>query len=61
MRVHEGIKYNCNYCSKSFVEKRALQNHLSQHTGHYRFTCDVCGKGFNTKINYDKHIENHMS
>ena len=60
MRVHEGLKYNCQYCPKSFVEKRAFEHHLSVHTGVYKFTCPACAKGFNSKASYEKHYQNHV-
>ena len=59
MRGHEGIKYHCRYCSKSFQDKRGLEDHLSQHTGKYKFTCDLCGEGFNMKYSYENHMIAH--
>ena len=57
MRSHEGIKYYCQYCGKSFTSKQKHDYHLSVHTGQYRFRCDKCKEGFNEKRNYSLHVE----
>ena len=59
MRVHEGLKYHCDYWSKPFVTKQKYQYHLSIHTGQYRFKCNTCGKGFNDRSDYDRHVKSH--
>ena len=48
-RMHKGLKYNCLYCTKSYVFKQTYDYHQSVRTGQYRFNCDKCGKGFNEK------------
>ena len=55
MRSHEGLKYCCQYCGKSFVNKQTHDYHTSVHTGQYRFTCGNCSKGFNIKNIFEKH------
>ena len=45
MRSHEGLKYRCEYCGKSFTRQMKLKYHMSEHTGNYRFKCDHCSKG----------------
>ena len=55
MRIHEGLRYHCEYCSKPFVSKQKYRYHLSNHTGQYRFKCDKCEKGFNEKTVFEKH------
>ena len=60
MRSHEGLKYNCEYCSKQFIYKQDLQYHLSTHTGNYRFLCEKCKTGFNKKSQFEKDLINHV-
>ena len=59
MDKHDGVKYQCNMCSKSFCRKELLLDHKSIHTGVFRFQCDFCGKGFNTKAALKKHNASH--
>lgn len=35
------------------------KNHLSEHTGNYRFSCEVCDKKFNIKLSYEEHLRSH--
>ena len=60
VRGHEGLKYNCEYCSKQFVKKQTLRYHLSVHTGQYRFGCEKRKKGFNDKPVFEKHMATHL-
>ena len=55
MRSHEGLKYRCEYCGKSFTRQMKLKYPMSEHTGNYRFKCDHCSKGFNSLPQYEKH------
>ena len=57
MRIHEGLKYNCDYCLKQFISKQKCQYHLSIHTGLYRFKCSECGQGFNDTREYEMHVK----
>ena len=49
MAKHSGMKFPCSYCTKRFSGQRALDFHMSTHTGKYRLYCSVCNKGFNFK------------
>ena len=60
MDKHQGIKYQCEFCEKSFAKQQSRDYHLSLHTGQYRFKREVCGKGFNVKMKYDEHMGSHM-
>ena len=60
MRSHEGLKYNCSQCPKSFVSKQNLMFHMSEHTGEYKFSCDKCGKGYNVRATFEKHLSCHQ-
>ena len=59
MRSHAGLKYQCDYCDKTFVDKGKLKHHLSVHTGEYKFKCDKCNKGFNARFRFLEHIYSH--
>ena len=59
MRKHEGLRYQCDVCSKTFGKKQNLDHHKSIHTGIYRFKCEICSKGFNDKAPYEKHVMSH--
>ena len=59
MRTHEGLKYQCEYCPKTFMSKKNHLYHLSSHTGEYRFFCEKCNKGFNNQNLYEKHLNSH--
>ena len=52
MDRHEGVRFMCGICSKSFARKRVYQSHLAIHTGEYKFKCDVCGQELNIKSLY---------
>ena len=49
MRSHEGPKFCCKYCGKSFVKKQSHDYHLYVHTGQYKFICDKCKDRCNGK------------
>ena len=46
MRAHKGLKYHCDYCTKSFSSKKGYQ-------------CDVCSECFNEKPKFDRHVQTH--
>ena len=54
--VHEKIKFNCNFCEKSFTSAN-LKNHIKTlHDGHgNRFDCDACDK----KFAHSQSLKNH--
>ena len=59
MDRHQGVKYQCEFCPKTFTSLQMREYHTSVHTGNYRFNCDVCNKGFNEKDRYLKHAACH--
>ena len=60
MDKHAGVRYSCNLCSKTFAKTQDRDNHMSVHTGVWRFKCDTCDKGFNEKRVLLKHRELHF-
>ena len=51
--------FNCEFCSQAFKTKTGLKNHMSMHTGYYRFYCEKCQTGFNSKEKYEKDQNRH--
>lgn len=51
--------YQCAFCQKVFRTKSGLKNHMSMHTGFYRFWCDTCKKGFNNSAEYKRDQNRH--
>jgi len=50
------LQFPCEYCEKSFINKRSYYNHLGIHKG--KTTCSVCQKMFATTSNLNLHIRN---
>ncbi|EDV92230.1 uncharacterized protein LOC6565900 [Drosophila grimshawi] len=53
--------YKCDYpqCSKSFVSRHSLFEHLKQHYSNEEFKCDICGKSFKSTKNLQNHKQIH--
>ena len=49
----------CGPCNKTFKTKCGLINHMSVHTGIYRFFCDKCQRGFNKRTLFEKDQNKH--
>ena len=58
-RGHEGKRYKCEYCDKSYSNEINLKYYLSVTTGQYRVNCTLCGKGFNEEKLYEAHFDDH--
>ncbi|XP_075237809.1 uncharacterized protein LOC142334026 [Lycorma delicatula] len=43
-------KYDCNFCSKSFISNYNLQKHLNTHTKDEKYVCTFCQKWLNLAI-----------
>eukprot|EP00090_Calanus_glacialis_P021067 TRINITY_DN32505_c2_g1_i3.p1 TRINITY_DN32505_c2_g1~~TRINITY_DN32505_c2_g1_i3.p1 ORF type:complete len:146 (-),score=34.02 TRINITY_DN32505_c2_g1_i3:91-507(-) len=52
----EQTQFPCEYCEKSFINKRSYYNHLGIHKG--KTTCTVCQKMFSTTSNLGLHMRN---
>ena len=51
--------FQCKTCSKSFVEKKNLDNHEMIHNGERPFQCEHCNKSYPSKKNLKRHEESH--
>ena len=50
--------YNCNKCSKTFKQKRNLNDHLRKfHKKGLKYRCEICGKSFVKRFNLKDHID----
>ena len=54
--VHEGWKYYCNLCGKSFSYEENLQKHRNEHRG-ITFKCKACPKVYTIKQSLSYHIK----
>ena len=61
MNAHEGRKYYCGYCGKTFRSKERLTYHEKEHQGIFKYRCAVCQKGYNHRGDFRKHQEKHNS
>ena len=55
-----GIRYKCEYCSKTFTTIKDRERHTSVHTGIYKFSCVVCGKGYSRNDQLKNHHKSHL-
>ena len=53
-----GCSFQCDICSKTFISKSRLEEHMNTHTGAKPFICDKCGKGFQNDSNRRNHFKN---
>ena len=46
-RVHKGVKsFQCNFCTRLFMQDSTLKRHIKTHTGIKNHKCKVCDRGF---------------
>ncbi|CAL4060373.1 unnamed protein product [Meganyctiphanes norvegica] len=50
------IRYQCNLCEKSFVEKHRYEDHLITHSTEKAFTCHICDKQFKRQRPLNDHL-----
>ncbi|XP_034133855.1 zinc finger protein 37-like isoform X1 [Drosophila guanche] len=58
--IHEAVrKYQCGYCSMSFVRSHTRRYHEMIHTGERNYKCMECGKGFTQPATLRSHRKIH--
>ncbi|XP_047488520.1 zinc finger protein 91-like [Penaeus chinensis] len=50
------IRYQCNLCEKSFVERHRYDDHMITHSAEKAFTCHICDKQFKRQRPLKDHI-----
>ena len=58
-RIHSGIKYTCELCSKELASSGSLHNHMKSVHEKKDLVCPFCEKNFALKQKYDNHILGH--
>ncbi len=48
--------FACQLCPKIFKHKSSLRDHLTVHTGLYRYKCSLCPRGYNRKYLLEVHM-----
>lgn len=56
-RVLEKKEFSCSECSYVGTRKRSLEDHMSKHTGVYRFRCSFCPYQCIRNYSLQKHIK----
>ena len=58
-RIHQGQKFPCNYCQRTFTQSGDLKKHVRRfHAEHY-YECQFCGKYYLSMDELDQHLTCH--
>ena len=60
LNIHEGKKYSCKFCPKTFHQNQDLQYHERIHTGEKIYTCKYCDLKFKQSQIRNIYERDHM-
>ena len=52
--------FACTFCSRTFILKHHLKQHVRLHTGERPFVCDICGRAFVQQASLQHHKCTHF-
>ena len=56
--VHEGKRYTCNFCEKTYQTEAVLNTHIETlHIKSQEFKCDICDGSFSTRGRHSYRFE----
>lgn len=63
-KMHNGVHaashhYQCQHCSKKFIHKSQVDQHMMKHTGLKPYTCPKCDKSYSQKGSLTQHMRTH--
>ncbi|XP_037024763.1 zinc finger protein 391-like isoform X4 [Bradysia coprophila] len=58
--VHQSRTIDCQFCDKTFLDKKGLKNHIGIHTNERPFNCCFCGLEFTTSSGASVHRRIHL-
>lgn len=58
-KKHNGKKFLCMCCGRTFMQSVHLKYHMQQHTGIKHFNCDKCPKSYTSSSQLKKHKTRH--
>uniref|UniRef100_A0A8D8QX37 Zinc finger protein 26 n=1 Tax=Cacopsylla melanoneura TaxID=428564 RepID=A0A8D8QX37_9HEMI len=59
MRPKQKKKYECAHCSKTYMSRSGLVNHISHHSEEKLHVCDICHSNFHSNAALKRHIVSH--
>lgn len=61
MQIHSGVKYTCETCNFTTMNKISLRTHNRRiHQRDLRYHCEHCNKGFMSNYDLQDHVVSHL-